>query len=154
MFFVLPLLALLILPFGAFGVGAVPTNGQSKIQHVIIIMQENHTFDNFFGTFPGVNGIQNDPPSVHPFHITTRITSDLCHSWSCAHVSYDNGKMDGFLKAARTNQTFGYYNGSDIPYYWALARNYTLFDNYFSSVLGPSLPNHVYLVAGQDGGVT
>ena len=90
-------------------------------------MQENHTFDNFFGTFPGVNGIQNDPPSVHPFHITTPITSDLCHSWTCAHVSYDDGKMDGFLKAARTNQTFGYYNGSDIPYYWALAKNYTLF---------------------------
>ncbi|MDA4113261.1 MAG: alkaline phosphatase family protein [Thaumarchaeota archaeon] len=152
-FFVLPLLALLILPFGAFSVGAAPTDGQSQIQHVIIIMQENHTFDNFFGTFPGVNGIQNDPPGVNPFHITKPITSDLCHSWICAHLSYDGGRMDAFLKEAGTNRTFGYYDGSNIPYYWGLAKNYTLFDNYFSSVLGPSLPNHVYLVAGRDGDV-
>ena len=61
--------------------------------------------------------------------------------------------MDGFLQAEGSNATFGYYDQTDIPYYWSLAHNYTLFDNYFTSAMGPSLPNHLYLVSGQDAGV-
>ncbi len=132
---------------------ALPTlsaGGGNSIQHIVIIMQENHTFDNYFGTFPGVNGVQNDPPGVHPFHITGHIT-DICHSSDCARKAWDNGKMDGFLAAEGSQQTFGYYDQRDIPYYWSLAQQYTLFDNYFTSVMGPSLPNHLYLVAGQSG---
>jgi phospholipase C len=63
------------------------------------------------------------------------------------------GRMDNFQSAERSTQTFGYYDQRDIPYYWALAKNYTLFDNYFSSVMGPSLPNYVYLAAAQSGGL-
>ena len=87
-----------------------------------------------------------------PFHLTGS-TVDLCHSTACAHADYDGGKMDGFLQAEGSNETFGYYDESDIPYYWGLAENYTLFDNYFTSVMGPSLPNHLYLVAAQDDGI-
>ncbi len=116
-------------------------------------MQENHTFDNYFGTFPGANGIQNDPPTVQPFHIAGPIT-DLCHSWSCSRRAWNNGTMDGFLGAESSKQTFGYYDQRDIPYYWSLAKQYTLFDDYFTSVMGPSLPNHLYLVAGQSGNRT
>ncbi|MDA4117813.1 MAG: alkaline phosphatase family protein [Thaumarchaeota archaeon] len=131
---------------------ALDSVGTNPIQHVVIIMQENHTFDNYFGTFPGANGIRNDPSLVHPYHITGPVV-DLCHSTSCAHSAYDKGKMDNFLQAEHSNETFGYYNQQDIPYYWSLAQNYTLFDNYYTSAMGPSLPNHLYLVAGQDGGV-
>ncbi|HLQ21130.1 MAG TPA: alkaline phosphatase family protein [Nitrososphaerales archaeon] len=118
----------------------------------MMIVRENHSFDNYFGTFLGANGLQKAPPSVHPFHVQGRIT-DLCHDWSCAHAAYDTGKMDNFQSAESSTQTFGYYDQRDIPYYWALAKNYTLFDNYFTSVMGPSLPNYVYLVAAQSGGL-
>jgi phospholipase C len=124
----------------------------NPIKHIVVIVQENHTFDNYFGTYPGANGIQNDPPSVHPFHLNgTKI--DPCHSTACAHVAYDSGSMDGFLKAEGSNETFGYYDQRDIPYYWGLAQNYTLFDDYFTADMGPSLPNHLYLVSAQDAGV-
>jgi phospholipase C len=124
-----------------------------QIQHIIIMIQENHTFDNYFGTYPGANGLGNAPPSVRPFHLIGRI-KDLCHSWECAHKAFDQGKMDGFQKAEGSNQTFGYYDSRDIPYYWSLAKNYTLFDNYFTSVLAASFPNHLYLIAGRSGGIT
>ncbi len=128
------------------------TDGTSPIKHVVVIVQENHTFDNYFGTFPGVNGIQNDPPSVHPFHLTNA-NVNLCHSSACARLDYDNGTMDGFLKGEGSNQTFGYYDQADLPYYWGLAENYTLFDDYFTAAMGPSLPNHLYLVSAQDDGI-
>ena len=114
-----------------------------------MIVQENHTFDNYFGTFPGVNGIQNDPPGVKPFHLVGSM-ANLCHSTACARADYDHGMMDGFLQAEGSNDTFGYYDERDIPYYWGLAENYTLFDDYFTSVMGPSLPNHLSLVSAQD----
>ena len=142
------ILGILVSPLPA----SAATNSEPLIEHVVIIVRENHTFDNYFGTFPGANGLQSAPPSVHPFHIQGPIT-DLCHSWSCAHDAYDGGKMDNFQAAERSVQTFGYYDQRDIPYYWSLAKNYALFDNYFTSVMGPSLPNYVYLVAAQSGGL-
>ena len=61
--------------------------------------------------------------------------------------------MDGFVYAEGSNLTMGYYNGSDIPYYWDYASRFVLMDNYFSSVMGPSLPNHLYSIAAQSGGI-
>jgi|GEM_PF-864630 len=149
----LPLFLLLLVPATQPFLAAPETAADANpIKHVVVIIQENHTFDNYFGTFPGASGVQNDPPGVTPFHLTGSIV-DLCHSVACAHAAYDGGKMDGFLKAEGSNETFGYYDGSDIPYYWGLAENYTLFDNYFTSVMGPSLPNHLYLVAAQGDGI-
>jgi phospholipase C len=149
----IPLFLLLLTPAIQPSLAATANAAAANpINHVVVIVQENHTFDNYFGTFPGANGIKNDPPTVHPFHITGNIPN-LCHSTACAHVDYNNGKMDGFLQAEGSNSTFGYFDQSDIPYYWSLAQNYTLFDNYFTSAMGPSLPNHLYLVAAQDGGI-
>jgi phospholipase C len=148
-----PLFLLMVLPAAQPSLAAT-LNGTATnpIKHVVVIVQENHTFDNYFGTFPGANGISHDPPTAHPYHITTWV-SDLCHSTLCARADYNNGKMDGFLQSEGSKQTFGYYDASDIPYYWGLAKNYTLFDNYFTSAMSPSLPNHLYLVAGQGAGV-
>jgi len=149
----LPLFLLLLIPAIQPSLAATQSVADANpIKHVVVIVQENHTFDNYFGTFPGANGIQNDPPGVQPFHIT-RPTINLCHSTACAHAAYDQGKMDGFLQAEASNETFGYYDQTDLPYYWGLAANYTLFDNYFTSVMGPSLPNHLYLVAAQGDGI-
>ncbi len=133
---------------------------KNPIQHIVVIFQENHTFDNYFGTYPGVNGLgavmTTAPPvqgeSAQPAEFNTPAPQqDLCHSWDCAHTAYATGKMNGFLQAEKTPLTFSYYDFQEIPYYWNYASQYVLMDNYFSSVMGPSLPNHLYLVAGQAG---
>lgn len=138
------------------------TRNRYPVKHIIVIMQENHSFDNYFGTFPGViGGYSNNTciyqtgysGCIHPYHLTSRILPrDLCHGWECMHQEYANGTNSGFYMRSGI-LPFGYYDYRDIPYYWQLARNYTLLDNYFSSVMGPTLPNHLYLVAGQSGGV-
>ena len=143
--------------------GPQATPGIDKIQHVIWIVQENHSFDNYFGTYPGADGI---PPStclpklpegkgcVAPFHmLEDGPPCDLSHDWNVAHAAYNHGTMDGFVWAEGSSYTMGYYDVRDIPNYWNYARHYTLCEHFFSSLNGPSLPNHVYTVAAQSGGL-
>jgi phospholipase C len=157
--FVASLLVISALPHS---VSAAPA--ATPIKHVIVIVQENHTFDNYFGTYPGVNGIYNvkananssgGPPVVEPYPFASAVLKgNLNNSWTAAHDAYDNGKMDGFVAAQNdTDVAMGYYDYHLIPYYWDYASQYVLFDNFFSSVMGPSLPNHLYLLAGQSGGL-
>lgn len=137
--------------------------GLKKIRHIIWIIQENHSFDNYFGTYPGADGI---PPQtcepvrpgshrcIRPFHLPTPMPAcDLSHDWGIAHAAYDHGTMDGFVWAEGTPYTMGYYDYRDLPNYWRYARHYVLADRFFSSLLGPSMPNHVYTVAAQSGGL-
>ena len=133
------------------------------IKHIFIIVQENHSFDNYFGFYPGVNGLgeakaQVDPNNsalVEPYEIdSATLPHDNCHFSMCARTDYDNGSMDGFIKGEGGNQTMGYFNPDVIPYYWDLASQYVLMDNFYSPFMGPSYPNHIYLVAGQSGGIT
>jgi phospholipase C len=135
----------------------------NPIKHIIVIVQENHTFDNYFGTYPGANGINNSialpispnsSETVSPYHLPSAVPPvDLCHERGCALQSYNNGRMDGFVYAEQYPLTMGYFDHNEIPYYWAYSSEFVLADNFFSSVLGPSLPNHIYLLAGQSGGV-
>jgi len=128
------------------------------------MLQENHTFDNYFGTYPGANGISNytslpvtpgGPPTAKPFLLTNAtLSQNLNNSWSAAHEAYDNGTMDGFVAAQGSNVTMGYYDYHTIPYYWDYASQFVLLDNFYSSVMADSLPNHLYLIAGQSGGLT
>jgi phospholipase C len=78
---------------------------------------------------------------------------DLPHEWEDAHAVYDNGRMDGFVWVEGTSYTMGYLDERDIPNYWAYARHYTLCDRFFSSQMGESLTNHLYMVAAQSGGL-
>ncbi|MDV3277846.1 MAG: hypothetical protein LYZ69_05195 [Nitrososphaerales archaeon] len=133
------------------------------IKHTIVIMEENHSFDNYFGTYPGANGLGANialPESsgssnlVKPFHINgTTVSHDLCHGWECEHVAYHDGKMDGFVYASGSNLTMGYFDYHQIPYYWDYATRFVLLDNFYTSVMAPSMPNHLYLIAGQSGGL-
>jgi len=140
-----------------------PPTGMDKINHVIWIIQENRSFDNYFGTYPGADGL---PPQtclpklpgsascVTPFHMPRgQPALDLAHDWETIHAAYDHGAMDGFVWAEGTELTMAYYDGRDIPNYWNYARHYTLCDRFFSSQMGYSLPNHTYTVAGQSGGL-
>lgn len=145
---------------------AWPSFGQTvkssgRIEHIIFLIQENHSFDNYFGTYPGADGIPagtkmplypGGPGVISPFHLAFRLTHDLDHSWETAHAAYNGGKMDGFIAAEHSADTMGYYDGRELPNYWAYAGKFTLCDQFFSSLMGPSLPNHLYTVAGQSGG--
>ncbi len=132
------------------------------IQHIVILYQENRTFDNYFGTYPGANGLsmnvalpkaRESKETFNPFHLTNTSTRDLDHSSRVARIAYDNGKMDGFVYAEGSDLTMGYYDDRELPYYWDYASKFVLMDNFFSSQMGPSLPNHLYLIAGQSGGL-
>ncbi|TMD20787.1 MAG: hypothetical protein E6I99_13375 [Chloroflexi bacterium] len=98
------------------------------IQHVVIIVKENHTFDNYFGRFPGVDGDPNLAPASDP------PSSDHPHE----HAAW--------LKRA-TGAAREQYAQANIPNYWRYAQRYTLCDRYFTEVAGPSTPNHLMLIA-------
>ncbi len=147
---------------------AINTAAVAKIKHVFVLMQENHTFDNYFGTFPGADGVRNacgvptnpaDPasPMVRPFHLSQVRTPDLHHGEVSSRAAFDNGKMDGFVKAQLTRKlpgqlALGYYDGRDLAAYWELARQYVLADRFFSSAQGGSSINHQYWVAARSTG--
>src|SRR3989441_7800906 len=100
----------------------------NPVDHVVIIVKENHTFDNYFGTFPGANGdgtLQHaaDPPPSDPPH--------------------DHAAWLRRAQGAVRQQ----YHESDIPAYFAYAQQFTLCDNYFTEVASQSEPNHLMLIA-------
>ena len=139
----------------------------TPIEHFIFLMQENHSFDNYFGTYPGANGIpegvcmpvnpfdETVTDCVEPFRIGENDVKmdDPAHSASTHEMQFNNGAMDGFVyalteRAQDGRLAMGYYDDQDLPYYWNIADNYVLFDNFFSSVAGGSFDNHMFWVAG------
>jgi len=165
-----PLLLVLVLSLpNSNAVSASPaTQTATPIQHVVYVMQQNHTFDNYFGTYPGVNGVSTDvcmPVSlsdpensecIAQFKVGDHPVSDLSHSDSTFYFQYQNGKMNGFVDALnRINQdgvlSMGYFDGEDIPFYWNVADRFVLFDNYFSSAHTGSVMNRMFAISGQPG---
>ena len=148
---------------------ASPSPGLAAIENIVVVFQENHSFDNYFGTFPGVNGIAGGSgiclpqkkgsltPCVSPFHSPSLTPVDMNHNWTAAHEDYDSGKMDGFVYSEGNQEgnqgTMCYFDQRDIPRYWKAAQQYVLCDAYFTSVMSESLPNHLSLVAGTCGGI-
>ena len=139
-----------------------PTGDIHLIQHIIFIVKENRSFDNYFGTFPGANGAttatistgQVIPLGPHP----DTMNRDVDHLWWSARTGIDGGLMDRFDLIPEANFNGDYLGetqltGSQIPNYFAYAGYYALADNMFSSLAGPSLPNHLYTIAAQSGGV-
>jgi phospholipase C len=135
----------------------------SQIQHVIFIIKENRSFDSFFGTFPGANGVTSaiisTGQTIPLGHLPDQMPHDITgHGWFDAITGIDGGKMDRFDLLAGAN-TSGDYLGlqqlhqSDIPNYWQYAQNFVLADNMFSSLQGSSFPNHLYAISAQSGGV-
>src|SRR5579863_5869199 len=100
----------------------------SPIKTVVIIVKENHTFDNYFGTFPNADGDPTLPQAPNP----------PAHDPSHTH--------DAWLQRQTRAVRLG-YKESDIPAYFSYAREFTLCDRYFTAVAGPSTPNHLMLIA-------
>jgi phospholipase C len=144
-------------------VAASPGPGSiDSIQHIVIACQENRTFDTYFGYYPragkfGIPAGYSQPDgkggAVTPYHFRLHDTRDVHHDWQTIHREWNNGRMDGFV-IADGRSALGYYDASDIPYYYSLADNFTLCGNYFCYQLGPTLPNRIALWAGTTGGST
>jgi len=140
----------------------------TPIEHFMVLMQENHSFDNYFGTYPGADGVPegtcipldpNDPEAgcAEPFRIGNNPSEDLDHSSATHALQYNGGKMDGFVHALELrNQNgaaaLGFYDENDLPFYWNIADEFVLFDRFFQSAAGGSVSNHMYWVTGTSGG--
>jgi phospholipase C len=142
--------------------GGGPPPSLNSIEHIVFIVKENRTFDNYFGTFPGADGATKGTIStgqvINLGHTPSVVPRDICHSWDCALQATDGGKMDKFDLIADCNEKGDYLCYTqlweqDIPNYFAYARNFVLADRMFSSLHGPSFPNHLYTVAAQSGGI-
>jgi phospholipase C len=117
------------------------TAASNSIKHVVVVMMENHTFDNLFGQFPGVNGMSMTA-APNP------LQSDFDHSPAAYAAAMDGGKMDQF-----PSRGYVQYSKSDIPNYWTYAQQFGLSDNFFSSMATNSAPNHLAMIAAQTGGL-
>ncbi len=148
-----------------------PASSAIPIDHVFIIFKENHTFDNYFGSYPGANGVMSAKTSTGATVPLTQFTDELnvpgSNGWDSAHGDYDGGLMDRFdlnegqpifsllsFLDSGPFQTYAPANGQPggpIKYYWQIAQQGTLCDNYFTSVMGCSSPNHMFSFAAQCG---
>ena len=143
------------------------------IEHVVFVMQENRSFDHYFGTYRGVRGFddhgagagafaQTLPGSsskVLPYHLARATLQAQCagsvdipiHDWRPQHESWAHGRMDKFVAThaafdgeAQGPLVMGYFDRSDLPFYYALADAFTICDAYHCSVIGPTMPNRLY----------
>jgi phospholipase C len=126
----------------------------TPIQHVVVIMQENRTFDNMFNGFPGADTVQsgsNHGAVVPLTPVPLAETVGFDHSHLKWWQAWDNGKMDGFAANQTTPPLYSYtyVQPSDLQTYWTMASQYTLADQFFQSNTGPSMPSHEYMIAAQ-----
>ncbi len=173
--------------------GASPAGGLQKIKHLIFIVQENRSFDSYFGTYPGADGIPSPlpclPSQFHPHRCNapylTHADKEQAGPYTAPYqvTDIDGGKMDGFVLAREQElgsqcapggnvarravplraptdpeavrqvascvvDVMGHHDGTDLPNYWAYARNYVLLDHYFESISAWSLPAHLALFSG------
>ncbi|MGH8295655.1 MAG: phosphocholine-specific phospholipase C [Steroidobacteraceae bacterium] len=155
---------------------ALPATGRTgtleDVEHIVVFMQENRSFDHYFGHLPGVRGyndrfavrlangrpvwfqprMQRPDEPILPFHLDTRSSSaqlirDLDHSWDSQHAAIASGRMDAWA-LNKTDMTMGYFLREDIPFHYALADTFTICDHYFCSIAGPTSPNRSMLWTG------
>ena len=133
----------------------VPTNA-TTIKHIVIIMQENRSFDNLFNGFPGADTVQSGMSagqSVTLQPVPFEQGTDVDHSHTGWWKDWDNGLMDGFthpkVSYPTPNFPYAYVPQAETVPYWTLAKDYTLGDRMFQSNTGPSFVAHQYMIAGQ-----
>ena len=170
--------ALGALPLRPARARAATTGTITDVRHVVILMQENRSFDHYFGTLKGVRGfadrsgillsggysVFNQPNGSgrqYPWNLSNgsgnifagaetlaQCDGSLDHGWSTQHAAWNGGKMDSWVSAKGSNRTMGYLTRSDIPFHYALADAYTICDAYHCSILSATGPNRTYLWSG------
>ena len=162
------------LPYPAIPVG---TDLLPGVDHIVILMLENHSFDNLFGMLGRGDGFRLDrhgrPTATNPypdgrvqhaFHMPTtcQLPARPSQEWTASHNAYHNGANDGFVSTPIDPATseivggvaMGYWTGDDLPFTYSLARTFPIADRWFSSLLGQTHPNRRYLIAGTSVGLT
>ncbi|HEY3630525.1 MAG TPA: alkaline phosphatase family protein, partial [Jatrophihabitantaceae bacterium] len=153
------------LPAGA----ATPRRGPSRaslddVRHVVVLMQENRSFDHYYGTMRGVRGFADraalrgvirqpdllrlDGGYLLPFRVDTskvdgQDLGDLAHDWDTTHLAWHGGRYNQWI-LAKSEMTMSYFDTGDIPFHRALASAFTICDHYFCSIQGPTTPNRLY----------
>ncbi|MBX7554749.1 phosphocholine-specific phospholipase C [Streptomyces sp. NPDC004232] len=163
----------------ASAAAATATGTIKDVQHVVILMQENRSFDHYFGRLKGVRGFDDrsgitlgggypvfDQPNglgrQYPWKLSAtpsaggkdgetlaQCNGDLPHSWSSQHSAWNKGRMDNWVAGVGNVRSLGYLDRSDIPFHYALADNYTICDAYFCSTLSATGPNRTFLWSGK-----
>lgn len=131
------------------------------VDHIVLMMQENRSFDHYFSglTHGGVDVAGDDVALVgsdgvvYPRHHEDALclSRDITHSWDGSHKQWNDGANDGFARAAGNpdaGRALAYYDESDIPYYYGLARTFAISDAHHASLLGPTWPNRMFYTAG------
>jgi phospholipase C len=161
-------------PYPSLPVG---TDTMPQIEHIVVLMMENHSYDNFFGMLgrgdgftlggdglPTATNPYPDGRLQHAFHMPTtcQLSSQPSQEWLAGHNAYAGGKMNGFVAAPISSTdsqivggvAMGYWTGEDLPFTYSLARAFPVGDRWFCSVLGQTYPNRRYLIAGTSAGMT
>jgi len=152
---------------------AIPANNRTgtieDIEHIVVLMQENRSFDHYFGTLRGVRGFE-DPRAVKlpsgqpvwyqpggagvvlPFHPTApdlglQFLQDLAHDWTTTHAAWNQGVYNLWVPSKGTT-TMAHLDRNDIPFHYALADAFTICDAYHCSLMGPTDPNRYYMWTG------
>ena len=133
---------------------SLPAPDRSGIEHIVVLCMENRSFDHWLGWVAHANGRQaglSYADSIGLLHDTHHLTDwsgcgyhDPDHSYEGGRVQLDNGKLDGFRLGTNDDYALGYYTEADLPTTSQLVRNFTICDNYFCSILGPTYPNRFY----------
>jgi phospholipase C len=137
--------------------GGLPAPADIPIDHFVVIMQENRSFDHYLGWLPGADGMQAglqypDPEDGGNLKSTYSLAgnyqgcghADPDHSWEGGRAQVNNGAMDGFLAGENDEFAIGYYEEADLPFLPSVAQAFTTCDRYFCSLLGPTIPNRLY----------
>jgi phospholipase C len=139
------------------------TDTLPQIDHIVVVMQENHSYDNYLGMLGRGDGLTLDrsgrPKNTNPdpsggyvraFHETdTRQAGNVTQTWNASHLQYGHGRNDGFIgPESSSDWSMAYYTGEEIPFYYSLADTFPVCDRYFCSVLAQTYPNRRFLLAG------
>src|SRR3954447_11880292 len=137
----------------------LPQPAHSGLDHIVVVLMENRSFDHYLGWLPGANGKQAGlryPDDKGALHATHRLTerqgcgfNDPDHSYAGGRVQLNNGRLDGFRKGGNDDFALGYYTKSDLPFYSALVDQATVCDSWFCSILSSTYPNRFYTHAGR-----
>jgi phospholipase C len=166
-----------------FAAGALPddtlgacASTKNPIEHIVVLMQENRSFDQYFGHLkghgqddvdvapqstsnPGSAADGGTGAAIAWHHETEYCVADTDHGWQASHRQYDDRKNDGFAISNSIpsdpsgSRAMGYYDQTDIPFYYDLASTFAISDSYFCDVLGPTYPNRMYLMGGTSFGI-
>jgi phospholipase C len=143
---------------------AVGTDTIPQVKHIVVLMMENHSYDNHLGMLgrAGADGFtlgsKGRPTAANPYpdgriqHAfempnTCQQLAKPSQTWANSHTQLDGGKLDGFVKSGSGPVAMGYWNRAHLPFYYSLASTFPIADRYFCSVLGQTWPNRRYLMA-------